>query len=564
MTITSGNDIGQGARLETRLVVIGAGPAGIVSALEAAERGIDVILIETGNRKPDPEHQKLAEAHRQDPEVHAPVELTVRRQIGGASSIWGGRCVPYDPIDFVQRDITPDSAWPLSFDEVQAYYKRACEWSLCGRPVFDVSELQHLPRHMIPGLVDGAVSTSSLERWSLPTDFGKVYLDRLSAAVNLRVITDSTCVRINLDEQQRRANDIDCKTLSGRTFTVAADDVIIAAGGLESTRLLMCSPGPDGKGIGDHSGHLGHWYMAHLEGVISDLVLSTPPKNTIYWYEKDVDGSYVRRRFSFAESYQLEHDLPNISGWIANPELADAAHHNAQLSFTYLALISPFGALLASPAQRLSLTGTKIPGTPYGMTRRSPVWEHVRNIALHPLATIRFCFDFGVKRVLSRGRKPPGFFVFNPRNRYPFQYHAEHLPHFESSVQLADDVDHLGMRKLDIDIRFTDADIEGVLDAHRHWDKYLRECGVGHLHYRTDDLEAAVRERTGGGFHQVGTTRMSKDPDHGVVDENLAVHGVPNLHVVSSSVFVTSSQANSTFLAVALAIRLSDHLYGGE
>jgi choline dehydrogenase-like flavoprotein len=562
VTIISGNDIAQGALLHARLVVVGAGPAGIVSALEAAEKGVEVILIESGNTRPNLEYQKLSEAHRQDPDVHAPVELTVSRQIGGATAIWGGRCVPYDRIDFIQRDIMPESAWPFGYDDVQPYYERACQWSLCGRPIFDVNELPHLPRHMIPGLEDGAVSTSSLERWSLPTDFGKVYFDRLCATDNLRVITDSTCVRINLDDGQSRAKDIDCKTLSGRSFTVAADDVIVATGGLESTRLLMCSPGREGQSIGDHSRHLGHWYMAHLEGVIADLVLSTPVKETIYWYERDIDGSYVRRRFTFAESYQLEHNLPNISGWIANPELADASHNNAPLSLTYLALISPLGPLLAAPAQRLSLTGTKVPGTPYGMSKQSSVWAHIRNVLRHPLATAQFCFDFGIKRIFARGRKPPGFFVFNPDNRYPLQYHAEHLPHFESLVKLSDDVDDLGMRKLDIDIRFTDEDVSGVLAAHRHWDQYLRASGVGRLEYLSDDLETAVRKRTGGGFHQVGTTRMSKDPEDGVVDENLAVHGIPNLHVVSSSVFVTSSQANSTFLVVVFAIRLIEHLYG--
>ena len=148
----------------------------------------------------------------------------------------------------------------------------------------------------------------------------------------------------------------------------------------------------------------------------------------------------------------------------------------------------------------------------------------------------------------------------NPTNRYPFQYHAEHLPHYDSRVRLAEDADDLGMPKLDIDILFTDEDIEGVLAAHRHWDGYLRANGVGRLEYLADDLEAAVRARTGGGFHQIGTTRMSKDPEKGVVDENLAVHGVPNVHVVSSSVFVTSGHANSTFMIVVFAIRLIERL----
>jgi GMC oxidoreductase/Pyridine nucleotide-disulphide oxidoreductase len=562
--IISGNEVLHGARLDAGLVVIGAGPAGIVSALEAARRGVDVVLIETGNRKQSPEYQKLSVAHRQHPDVHAPVELTISRQLGGTSSIWGGRCVPYDRVDFVERDVAPDSAWPVTYEDVQCYFERACQWMLCGRSIFDVNELDHLPRHMIAGLKDGAVSTSSLERWSLPTDFGKVYFDDLRDAAGLRVITDATCVRINLADDRARAKDIECRTLSGRWFTVTAKDIIVAAGGLESTRLLMSSPGRGGRSIGDHSGQLGHWYMAHLEGMIADLVLSTPAEDTIHRYERDIDGSYVRRRFAFAESYLLEHGLPNISGWIANPELADASHHNAQLSFTYLALISPLGFLFAPTAQRLSLTGCKIPGTPYGMTKRSSVWAHIRNLLGQPIEAIRLIAGFGIRRVFARGRKPPGFFVGNPANRYPLEYHAEHLPHYDSCVRLAEDVDDLGMPKLGIDILFTDEDIDGVLAAHRHWDSYLRASGVGRLEYLADDLVAAVRARTGGGFHQIGTTRMSKDPEKGVVDENLTVHGLPNVHVVSSSVFVTSSQANSTFMVVVFAIRLIERLYGAR
>lgn len=560
--IISGNSIEDGATLRTRLVVVGAGPAGIVSALEASRRGVDVVLIETGNRKPRSHYQRLSEARRQHPDMHAPVELTVSRQIGGTSAIWGGRCVPYDRVDFVERDIAPDSAWPVSYQDVAMYFGRACEWMLCGRPVFDAHELDHLPRNMVPGAENGVVTTTSLERWSLPTDFGRVYYEEMLRDPGLRVVTDATCVKVNLAETQDRVDSIECRTLSGRSFSVAADDVVIATGGLECTRLLMNSPGRDGMSVGDHSGHLGRWYMAHLEGVIADIVLYTAPETTIYDYERDTDGSYVRRRFAFADSYQIEHKLPNIAGWIANPELADASHRDPQLSLTYLALISPLGGLLAPPAQRLSLTGTKVPGTPYGMTTRSPVREHVRNLLRHPIATLRFAFDFGVRRVFSRGRKPPGFFVSNPRNRYPLQYHGEHLPHYESRVQLSDENDELGMPKLDIDIRFTDEDIDGVIAAHRHWDAYLRDSGVGHLEYLSDDLTAAVQARTGGGFHQVGTTRMSKAPEDGVVNENLAVHGVDNLRVVSSSVFVTSGQANSTFMVVVFAIRLIDQLYG--
>ena len=40
------------------------------------------------------------------------------------------------------------------------------------------------------------------------------------------------------------------------------------------------------------------------------------------------------------------------------------------------------------------------------------------------------------------------------------------------------------------------------------------------------------------------------------------MHGFEDLFVASSSTFPTSSQANSTFMLVALAVRLADQLAG--
>lgn len=56
---------------------------------------------------------------------------------------------------------------------------------------------------------------------------------------------------------------------------------------------------------------------------------------------------------------------------------------------------------------------------------------------------------------------------------------------------------------------------------------------------------------------------MSKLPEDGVVDENLAVHGFDDLFVASSATFPTSSQANSTFMLIAFAMRLADQLSSG-
>jgi len=542
------------------VAVIGAGPAGIVTALELADRGVRVLLIESGDQTFNRAAQELSDATLCDPQTHAPVTIAVRRQVGGASIIWGGRCVPYDPVDFDARPFVGSAQWPVTYDEMATYFQRSSDWFLSGRAVFSSIGMTHLAKGIVPGLVDGEVTTSDLERWSLPTNFGRAHGERLRRSANVRLVTGATCTEIVCRPESNVADHLRCRTLAGGTVLVEADAFVVACGGLESTRLLLSSAGPRGGQLGNSSDQLGRWYMAHVEGVASTVQFTTPPRSTVYNYERDIDGVYIRRRFAFTREFQLANELPNITGWITNPELADASHGSGQLSFVYLALKSPLGPKLAPDAQRLSLTGVEIPGTPYGRTSVSGWGAHLRNIARHPLSTGRFMAEFGTKRLLVRGRRAPGFFVYNKDNRYPFQYHSEHLPNRESRVTLTRDVDVLGMPKLAVDLRFSKADIDGVVKAHEHWDSYLRSSGVGRLDYTDSDVSATVAARMGGGFHQIGTTRMSELPGDGVVDAQLKVHDAANVYVASSSTFVTSSQANSTFMIVAFAVRLADHL----
>jgi pterin-4a-carbinolamine dehydratase len=186
--------------------------------------------------------------------------------------------------------------------------------------------------------------------------------------------------------------------------------------------------------------------------------------------------------------------------------------------------------------------------------------RHLVNLLREPAVTASFVASFGARRFLARGRRAPGFFVYNKDNLYRLQYHGEHLPQPESKVSLSAQRDRFGVPLLDIDLRFSRADIDGIVRAHELWDAYLRRLGVGELVYGEGDLADAVAQRCGGGFHQIGTTRMAEDSRHGVVDGALRVHGVSNVFVASSSTFPTSGQANSTFMIVAFALRLVDHL----
>lgn len=553
-------DLSEDMITEAELAIVGAGPAGIVVALEAAQNGISVVLLESGDRTFDPSVQELSEAAEWDHHRHAALSMSTRRQVGGTSNIWGGRCVPFDPVDLAPRPYLKIPGWPVGYEEVQGYFQRACDWLICGRPVFDVVQVPNVPDAVVPGFVDGGILASTLERWSLPTNFGHVYRERLEQSQRIRLLTGVTCTEVICPVEGGSARYLKCRANAGGGIQVRAKAFVIACGGLESTRLLMSSTGPAGEQLGNRNGHLGRWYMAHVEGSIANIRFSTPPRQTVFDYEQDIDRVYIRRRFSFSRDYQREHHLPNIVSWLGNWELPDARHGYGELSFIYLALVSAVGPMLAPAVQRLSMTGAEIPGTPYGLATITSKGSHARNILRHPFATSRFAAGFGARRFLTRGRKVPGFFMYSKDNLYPLQYHGEHLPNAASKVTLTRQEDRLGRRKLAIDLQFSSQDVSGVIQAHEHWDRYFRKLGVGRLEYQYDDLEAAIDQRMGGGFHQAGTTRMSASATDGVVDENLAVHGVPNVYVASSSTFVTSGQANSTFMIVAFAVRLADHI----
>jgi choline dehydrogenase-like flavoprotein len=543
-------------RIDADVAIVGAGPAGIVLALELARAGQRVALIESGGESFDPEVQSLGDTTGGDAH-HVAMSLATRRQLGGASNLWGGRCVPFDPIDFEQRPIVGETRWPLNYEEIAPYIQRACDWCVCGSAVFDAHQIPELrSRSLVPGFQDGEVRASALERWSLPTNFGRVYRDALAQTPSLRLETGLTCTEIvarrrAAEEEGWAVERLEARREDGRTVAIHATRYVLAAGGLESTRLLLASRREHPEGIGNHSGHLGHWYMAHVESRVARVHFTTPPERTIYAHERDGEGVYVRRRFTLAPDTQRAERLPNVAMWLVNPEVGDASHGSGVLSFVYLMLVSPLGRYCVAEGIRQAHIQTRSPAS---------IRAHLANVVRDLGSATAFALSFGYRRFLRRGRKVPGFFVPSAANVYPLLYHGEHLPHWESFVELAEEHDARGLPRLRTHLHFGEEDVDAVRRAHEALDRSLRAQGLGRVEFLYDDVEGAVREQLFGGYHQAGTTRMSELPEDGVLDRDLAVHGFDDLFVASSSAFPTSSQANSTFMLVAFALRLADRL----
>lgn len=530
-----------GHRISCDVCVVGAGAAGTVLAHELGQKGLSVVLLEAGDLKGEAGSQKLYEGETLNSAFHLPPDRDRTRGLGGSTSMWGGRCMPYDPIDFEPRAHVPHSGWPLSRALLEPYYARAQTYADCGTYDYD-STSSGLDGELIKGFDSPALQTSSLERWSPPTHFGKLLKDKLGASPNVTVLTGA--VATDLERAGGHIAAVIVKTLKGgRSLRIDAKDIILAGGGLETTRLLLATAKDGQPAIGDHSGWLGRGYMTHVGGVISRLKFREG-QEIIFGYESDADGVYVRRRFTLSAEAQREHGLLNLYALLDRPLVGDASHNNAVLSFLYLA---------KNLLQRQSKGGET------GSGKFALYKQHIRNILFGAPEVLTVLPKFGRERFLQ-GRRIPSLLLSSKDNTFYLYFHSEQAPNRESRVYLGPKRDFLGMPRLVIDARITDDDVAAIRRAHELIGQELKDAGVGELEFLSEDVEEAIRACKCTLGHHIGTTRMADDPAEGVVDADLRVHGVDNLYVASSSAFPTASQAHPTLTILALSLRLADQL----
>ena len=139
----------------------------------------------------------------------------------------------------------------------------------------------------------------------------------------------------------------------------------------------------------------------------------------------------------------------------------------------------------------------------------------------------------------------------------------EQSPNRESRITLNENIDTLGMPKVDLHWAFTTLDKKSLRESNILLGQQIGAIGLGRLKlndFLADENDKTMPETISGGWHHIGTTKMNKDPKKGVVDENCKVHGINNLYVAGSSCFPTAGAVNPTLSIVAMSLRLSNYL----
>ena len=504
------------------LCIVGAGAAGITLALELEATGLRVCLLEAGGPVYEAETQRLFDGEVVG-QAYPMLRDTRVGALGGSTTVWAGWCRPLEALDFEPRDWCDAGGWPFGLDELRPYYARAHE--ICGLAAFEYD----------PGHWDGVLGSRRL----LPGDpaftneifhvriqnFGGRYRERLERSRGVDLVLHAPVTRARLEGGACSA--VEIRTLDGHDLTIRADRFVLAAGGVENPRLLLLSADEQAGVPGDAGGLVGRYFTDHAYVDPGTLVLREPDSLDFY-RGRPVDpsggASSVRGVLSLRREAVERERLMNAALFF-HPRYEA---HRVFASEEVKALLQ-----LWNKAKQRGVPGA--------------AWPYAARAARAPH---RLAVALARKLVVRHG----------PARRWRMRAAFETGFRYDNRVTLSDERDRLGRRRVRIEWRIADADVENMRRVTDLFDRTVRQAGVGHLERAFPDAPAAWRQALEGGKHHMGTTRMHRAPRHGVVDENSRVHGTSNLFATGSSVFPSGGYANPTLTIVALAVRLGDHL----
>ena len=536
------------------ICIVGGGPAGIAVAMMAARSGKSILLAESGSTRHQPKdlnqghvRQAMGLTDQTDTKLiegeslYNPDYLVSGRlrTPGGSSRKWGVRARPNgsfhlrlvqpDAIDFQEMDAYDIPAWPLSFDNLQPYLRRALEFFGLDQVDFNAGTTHAYPfdpKILTPGLLYFARGST-------------VYQDRYSAIAtteNIQVQTGWTLNRMVTNTATDKVNALEFVDEAGTAHTVRPQQIVIAAGGIENSRILLNAV--DEGQLPDPHDTLGRWFMDHPH--LSFGILK--PKDTIEQIGRFHD--FQDRQSNLTLGYY------SLS--------AQAARAESLLRFSISLVGVP--KLATSPA---IAAGAKLMNLKRQRYSAQDIRQMVCDVIRHPIDAAQFVqykFGKGLRHHTALGGWSDKSTRLSDIDDLKVEVMMAQRPSPDNRVRLLSERDRLGNKRACLQWSWSQPEVDSYWRSVQLTKHHFESIGAG-TYIDPTQLGCGKVPRGGTGWHQMGGTRMSASPEHGSVDANSRYHGVENLYIAGSSVFPSSvGYANPTLTLVALSLRLGEHL----
>lgn len=500
---------GQLEPMHADVAIVGAGIAGLIMAARLADAGLKVAVLEAGARKQEGEEHALNEVVFKASVYHG-ASAGRFRCLGGTSTRWGGALLPFLGGDH-------DHRWPVGEAELAPYVKEA-------EAVFGLPNGSYEDEDLFRS-TDGK-ALDYVARFAKWPAFKKrnvaVLLDeKISAVDGPRIWLDAVVTKFGLDDGGRLAS-VSAEATDGSSMTVFAGQLLIAAGAIESTRLLLLLDRQHDNRIFAATDALGRYFHDHLSVMVGNLETSQRKKlNRIAGFRFQ-GGGMRNLRFELRSDSVSRRDHPTGFAHIAFAGDSGGGFDTLRSIFRYLQQRRVPPVSLVLPLLR-----------EFPWLAQAIWWRLMERRLLYPSNA-----DIQLHQVIEQDPDPANQITLSP-----------------------DRVDSFGQPLAVIDWRVGAIDRANIRKATERFASEWQAstlASIGSIRLRPLSAIEDDLTNTSGIYHPGGTTRMSASSVDGVVDNQLRTFAVPNLRIVSTSTFPTGGGANPTMTLTMLALRTAD------